>query len=381
VYLRKQPGLFGNRRLSDNRRGSVLTLLAICLPVAIVLAAFAMNLSYMELARTELYNTADAAARAANRDYVLSNDITVGLATGKAVALQNVVGGIPHKLKDSDFVFGSGTRTALNQRYGFTLGGLLPNAVQVTAQRKAGSTDGPMSLLLPNLLGISSFQPAQMSQATRTEVDIAVVLDRSGSMVYADTETANAMVLPAAAPPGWNWGQPCPPKARWLDAVAALDIFITELNLSPGTELCSLSTYSSASTLEFNFSSNYSDLDASMATYTNAFPGGTTAIGDGLIQGINTFASGTNRPWASKVILLMTDGIQNTGTDPMAAAQLAADSKIMIFAVSFSAEADQALMDAVATKALGKHFHANTGADLKLVFQTIARNLPTLLTY
>jgi hypothetical protein len=86
------------------------------------------------------------------------------------------------------------------------------------------------------------------------------------------------------------------------------------------------------------------------------------------------------RPWASKVIVVMTDGIHNTGTDPLQAAQRAADAEIQVFAVTFSKEADQKRMQQVATIGHGKHYYAATGNDLKKVFQDIAGSLPTLLT-
>jgi Flp pilus assembly protein TadG len=44
-----------------SRRGAVLVLIAILLPVMLLLSAIAINYCYMDLCRTELYTAVDAA--------------------------------------------------------------------------------------------------------------------------------------------------------------------------------------------------------------------------------------------------------------------------------------------------------------------------------
>jgi Ca-activated chloride channel homolog len=325
------------------RKGSALTLLAFCLPVAIILAAFCINFAYMELTRTELYVAADAAARAANREQAMTGNRAVALATAKNTAGR-------------------------------------ANAVEVLAQRNASAIDGRVNMLLPNILTTKRFSASQTSRATQVEVDIAVVLDRSGSMAYSANEPAVYPPLPAAAPLGWAFGKPVPPKSRWLDAVSALDVFMTEMQASPGSELISLSTYSDLPLTNVEFTSNYSLFAPAMAAYTNKFDAGKTNIGGGIRAGINSFTRGFDRPWAAKVILVMTDGIHNTGENPISAARDAAAQKIMIFTVTFALEADQAAMKKVAQIGLGKHYHATNGNQLQSVFRDIARMIPTLIT-
>jgi hypothetical protein len=86
------------------------------------------------------------------------------------------------------------------------------------------------------------------------------------------------------------------------------------------------------------------------------------------------------RPWANKVIVVLTDGIHNTGTDPIYAANEASNEKILIFTITFALEADQALMSQVASIGMGKHYHATSGVALNEVFRDIARTLPILIT-
>lgn len=362
------------------RRGSALSLLAFCLPVAIILAAFCINFAYMELTRTELYIAADAAARAANREQAMTGSRATALAAAKNAARRNLVAGAPHRLNDSDVVFGVGTRPSLATRYTFTPTTGRANAVEVYAHRDAAAIDGRVNMLMPSMLTTKKFSASQTSRATQVEVDIAIVLDRSGSMAYSATEPAVYPPLPAAAPPGWTFGMPVPPKSRWLDAVAALNVFMTEMQASPGSEMVSLSTYNDSALTDIECTSDYSLFAPAMAVYTNKFDSGKTNIGGGIRAGIDSFTHGFDRPWASKVILLMTDGIHNTGEDPISAAQDAANQKIMIFTVTFALEADQDAMQQVAQIGMGKHYHATNGSQLQAVFRDIAKMIPTLIT-
>ena len=55
----------GRRKVTASRRGAMLVLIAICLPLIVILAAFAVDVAWMQLVRTELRTATDAAARAA----------------------------------------------------------------------------------------------------------------------------------------------------------------------------------------------------------------------------------------------------------------------------------------------------------------------------
>ena len=87
------------------------------------------------------------------------------------------------------------------------------------------------------------------------------------------------------------------------------------------------------------------------------------------------------RSWATRVLIVLTDGIHNTGTDPIYAASQAASENILIYTVTFSTEADIAKMQTVAEIASGKHFHAKNGSELAEAFREIAQSLPTLVTF
>lgn len=369
-----------SNRYRKPRTGAVLVLMVIMLPVALLLCAFAVNLAYMELNRTELYSAADAAARASGREFTITRNKSLATARGKAIAELNDIAGEPTTLDNSDFVFGTGSRPTTS-KYSFTPGGGNPNAVEVTARRVAGAPDGPIALLMPNLLGVSSFQAQRSSVSTQVEVDIALVIDRSGSMAYGVGEVAAFPPAPASAPRGWVFCDPAPPNSRWLNVVAAVDVFLQELATSPSNELVSLSSYNDVSTTDHDLTSDYDLILRALVPYTNSFCAGGTNIGGGINEGASSLVLSPNaRSNAVKVIVLLTDGIHNTGYNPKTAANAAVTGGVVIHTITFSDEADQPLMQSVATLGGGKHFHATSAKDLIAIFQEIAKQLPTLLT-
>src|SRR5215471_19934173 len=92
---------------SHNRRqGAMLVLIAVCLPLCIIMAGFAINVAWMQLVRTELRTATDSAARAGAKELSLSQSIDTARARAKDAASRNKVAGAPLKLADSDIEFG-----------------------------------------------------------------------------------------------------------------------------------------------------------------------------------------------------------------------------------------------------------------------------------
>ena len=90
---------------------------------------------------------------------------------------------------------------------------------------------------------------------------------------------------------------------------------------------------------------------------------------------------GFGRPFAAKTIIVMTDGMHNTGIGPVEVAEsFVSEYNVTIHTVTFSAGADQTRMQEVADIGGGTHYHADTGTELVDVFEEIANNLPTMVT-
>ena len=346
----------------------------------VMLAAFILNLSYIELARTELQVSADAASRAGGK--ILASTGDIGLASNKAreLALLNSVAGEPLLLNDSDIEFGQATRSDAVNRYEFNVSSSPFNAMRVNATRSSDSANGPVRMLIPDILTTSQVSIAAVSTSTQVELDIAIVIDRSGSMAYADNENSDTFDNPAAAPPGWIFGDQVPNPSRWIDAENAVIAFLNTLTNSPQEEMVSLVTYGDDPALDVPLTKFYSDITNGMSARGASFAEGLTNIGGGIDVGSTSLQTDpNNRDYATKVILVLTDGIQNTGNSPEAAARAAIQDNATIFTVTFSTEANQSRMQNVAQIGKGKHFHANSAAELTQAFEAIAQSLPTLI--
>ncbi len=363
----------------------MLPLVAMLLPVMLILACFAVNLAYMELTRTELRIASDAATRASGFTLMTTADTAAARVAAREGARRNPVAGRATQLADSDIVFGVSRRSALSQRYAFTAGDNPPNAVTVNARRDASSLSGMVSMVMPTFGAVNKFAPVQAATSTQVEVDIALVLDKSGSMAYGDSEASETMAAagqaPASAPAGWKFCDRAPPGSRWIDLTKAVQAFLDTVNSSPQQEYVSLVTYSDGAQREAQLSGSYTPIPRALDVYTQRYCMGFTNIHDGIAEGVNSLTDPRySRPWAVKVIIVLTDGRRTAGADPIPAAQAAFDQGISVYAVTFAKEADQALMRSVASVGGGVHYHAATGDELLQLFRSVARRLPTLLT-
>lgn len=374
--LRFGKAVAANRR---QRRGVVVPLVAILLPVLVILSAFVINLAWLELNTAQLYVAADAAARAGGRTLAIERSAGKARAAAKKFAELNSVAGDGLTLADSDIVFGQSRPPKNGARYAFTPGGV-PNAVRVRARRAGGSPDGPLNLLLSGVLPITTVEAQQESISTQVDVDVALVIDKSGSMAYAADEPAVYPPIPKSAPSGWDFCDAAPPDSRWRDLVAAVEVFAKEIHNSPTSENVCLVTYSDGAVVDKKLTSDALSIPGVLNKYTKSFCSGGTNIGAGLGAGVNALNGSGERQGAVKAVVVLTDGIHNQGSDPVKVAKKIGKDGVTIFSVTFSDEADKSRMKKVAEAGLGAHFHANNASDLAGVFVEIAKLLPTLIT-
>ncbi len=371
--------LQSDRRHRD-RRGTVLAILAFLIPALLAVSAYAINVVYMEYVRTELQIATDVTSRAAGRALAITGDQTKAFEAAQRLADENLVAGKVLELSMGDLEFGVSTRFSDTERYSFAAG-KNPNAVHLRTESFVGGANNAIPMLFPTMGATINFRPIKSAICTQVELDIALVMDRSGSMAYASDEIADGST-PSSAPLGWSFGDPAPPMSRWNEAVAALHGFIDVLEKSAHDERVSLSTYSSKSTTDQKLTNDYSLVKTALQKYSDKFDDGSTSIGDGILEGAAALSDKkVARPWAARVMIVLSDGIYNSGIDPIIAANMAAGEEVMIFTVSFSAEADQAKMLEIAECGAGKHYYAGNSGALAEAFEDIARSLPTLITY
>ena len=364
------------------RAGAAIVFMLFVLIAMLLLAAFAINLAHIQLVRTEMQVATDASARAASKVFTSSGDFSRAVAAAQSLANRNLVNSSPLQLRQSDFQFGTSTRESLDERYQYQSGGGDPNALHLRVTKATGTASGPVALAFPSFGGRRFTDLTSEAIVTQVELDIALVVDRSGSMAYAAQEVAAHPPIPAAAPAGWFFGDPVPSPSRWLDTVNAVDVFLSELAQSPQRERVTLVTYAGSATTDHDLTEDYSMPLAALSQYSANFNSGDTNISAGLRVAANTLASSSNvRPWASKVIVIMTDGIRTQGGNPVSRARTIGKTGVMIFAVTFSASADQQAMKDVAAAGGGIHYHAATSSGLADVFREVARNMPTLISH
>ena len=365
----------------SNRSGAILPLVAILFPLLLLLSAVAINIAYMQLSRTELGIATDAAGRAAGRMYAITHDEGLALDAANEAGAVNFVAGKKLKFSAADLEFGKTTRANENSRFEFVPS--TPddsNAVRILGNRSSTSLSGPVQTFLPSILGVQDFELESTAISSRIEADIVLVLDRSGSMAYSASEPAVFPPIPASAPVGWDFGDPVPPNSRWLDAIAATEILLNSLAMSPGREFISLVTYSDSGRIDTPLSNDTANVLTAMTNYSSAFDGGGTNISGGMTAAAAELSSEAARKFSSKVVIVMTDGNVSAGPNPVKVAGNLAKQGILVIAITFSNEADQSLMGRVAAAGNGFHGHADTKEELTAVFTEISQRLPTLLT-
>ena len=179
------------RATNHSRRGAILPLFAVMLPVILILCGFAVNLAYLQLASTELKVATDASAHAAGRAMSIHQNTDEAQRWARIAARRNRVIGqrLNVRRSESDVYFGISDR--LNNGYGMYTFTKVPkaqvdaNVVQATAVAVEGKVNAPY--LLPVSPAMLNLQLERRSVATQVDRDIALVLDRSGSMdIYND---------------------------------------------------------------------------------------------------------------------------------------------------------------------------------------------------
>ena len=173
---------------------------ALLLPVILILCGFAINMAYMQLVATEMKVSTDVASHAGGRalseaQRQVVNNVTASVRreqivkdtydTIKAASKWNRVGGkeLDIRLDDRDVHFGYSIRPA-NGMYEFTK---VPVAQIKAGTQRASSVGVKGRINIPlvfQTMNISNFTPDRRSIATQVDRDIALVIDRSGSMLH-----------------------------------------------------------------------------------------------------------------------------------------------------------------------------------------------------
>ncbi len=337
-----------NQAAASHRRGAMLVLIAVMIIGFLIAVAFSVDIAHMHLSRTELRTATDAAAKAAAQTLSTTLDVNQAIARGQAIARENQVAGTPLIVANTDFEFGR-SETDARGRFIFNTSGTPKNSVRVLGQRTGSSPSGAVNLIFGNVFGVNFFEPQLSSTATFIERDIVLVVDRSGSMA----------------------GQ------KIIDLVEALIVFGQTLNETPVNEQIGLASYSSTSSVDVLLTS---DLDELASAMLRLRVGGLTSISAGMEAGKVIMDSSRSADFVERTMIVMTDGLHNTGPEPRRVARRLAADDVKIHTITFGADADQSRMVEIADIGRGKHFHAINGVQLREIYREIALTLSTMIT-
>ncbi len=189
----RRTGKMNRPSTNNQRRGAVLPLFALILPALMILCGFAINLAYLQLVTTEMKICTDAASHAGGRALSIHQSTDEAYAAIQANARLNEVGGKKISIRTSrerDIQFGFTIREDGLGRHAFHQVSKedVDNETQrATSVRVTGQRQFP--LVFQVMSGFTRVQVNRRSTATQVDRDIALVLDRSGSMLaYEDID-------------------------------------------------------------------------------------------------------------------------------------------------------------------------------------------------
>ncbi|HUY92894.1 MAG TPA: VWA domain-containing protein [Pirellulales bacterium] len=377
-------------RIRASRRGAIAILVVAMIAMLLILAAFAINVAYMQLVREQLRVACDSAAKAALVNLGATQDESAAIAFGQSVANRNLVAGQAPQIAASNIVFGHAAADS-NGVYDFTAGLKPLNAAQVT-----GSVTRP--LFLQTFLPVSDFSASKVSLTTRISHDICLVLDRSASMAF--DLSSGEFSYPADVSAGKNplqiyFTPPSSTASRWQALTVAVDSFISTLQarnldvhvaLATYAESFSFGTYGATdASLDIPLTSTFSQIVTGMNAWGQQPLLGNTNIEAGLSMAVTELTGPRARPTADRTIILLTDGVPTTGNTDIASLTLndRQNSQIVTHVITFGGEASsgsyQTMMMNAASNGNGQFFNAPTAAQLQQAFQTIADGLPAVL--
>ncbi|MGC3967927.1 MAG: VWA domain-containing protein [Pirellulales bacterium] len=381
---------------SAARRGAVVALVAVFLAVLLVMAAFSIDLAYIQLTQTQLKASSDAAAKAGTSALVQGKTDAQAVQAAIDMANRNYVAGKTLKLSASDIVVGQ-SQLQTNGSWQFVAGAKPSQAMQINANLAASNSNGALNLFFGPALGKGTVNLSNTSVASAFAVEVCLVLDRSHSMCF--DQTGVDWVYPAPILVNWVSGIKSEPinGSRWESLDSAMISFTNILKTANAPPRVAVVTWASKidkNTTEYSLTGQTSPevitdlgLSTDMAAVYNAVHAkstkvmlGGTNMSAGIDAGTDVLTASNVKSYAKRIMILMTDGQWNDGRDPLDAAAEAKAANITIHCVCFLQNADQTTTQAIASLTGGKFYYASNAAALTAAFQDLAYSLPVVLT-
>jgi hypothetical protein len=373
---------------ASNRRGAILPLVALLLTILLGCLAFAVDIAYIQLVKVELKSSADFSARAGGEALTRTQSLDEARAAVRNMASLNLVAGNPLLLEHADIIPGHAMISQSTGRWRFSANQTPFNSIRVVGRRTEQAPSGSVPLFYANLFGWDDIEVQRQTTVVRLDRDIVLVVDSSSSMkLPVDHPTGNMSTRDPRFP------QPPLPDSRWIALESAVGEFVSALEETEQVEWLGLVSYASnynrfgvqntESEVNQTLTETHSLVNAEMGTISNTVFNGMTHISAGLDESVEAlFDISSSRPFASKTIVLMTDGIPNHGSPQQVldSAQTAVELNVKIYTITFGTAADQNLMSDIADIGAGEHYHATDVTELRAAFRKIALTIPLTFT-
>ena len=391
------------------RQGAILVIVLVMIVAMLTLSAFCIGVSQIQLAKTEVQIVADCSSLSATTMIGEEDNHTGTYNTptevAKYVPTRNTIMGVTASVNDDDVVLGN-ARMGSNGQMVFTPNMLPQNAVKVSVGLGGSSSMQAQSLLFPFQMSRTTFALRKESISAKLEHDICVVLDRSGSMSESkypggsypyhpwwDRPAPSNMPYPWNYYAAWGW-YPIyfahPTDSRWGAVVGAIDPLVDSLNQTPMSEQCSLVTFGTATDawgISYNAADttaeptqDYSNFSTTLADLGESRPmWGGTQISAGMEMAIDILTGPQSRDHAYKTMVVLTDGVENSGSNAVYTAGLAASSGITVHTVTFASSSGFQTMQATATAGGGNAFWAPDEDALREIFADIGSAPPVAI--
>ncbi|MCR9199652.1 MAG: VWA domain-containing protein [Planctomycetaceae bacterium] len=393
------------------RTGVSAILIVVLLFVFVVCAAMTVDIAYMQLIRTQLRGATDSAALAGAENLARTGSEQLATRAALDYASAHVVAGEQFRLEDRDIVFGR-VRERSSGGYDFTAGQTPYNAVQASGRLTPGSAAGPAQLFFARALGHGDFSTQMQAIAGARRTEVCLTLDRSASMAFDFSGrewsyTGNHPLL--VDYPGlrlsWRYfvSPPHPSGSRWSSTRQAVELFLQEVGKSVHRPRVGLVTWASESALQlppfiayrrypavalevplpaagsYSWEANSRDVLGALDRVGSEPLIGQTNMSAGLQSAIAQLESASSSKFASKVIVLLSDGRWKQGRNPILMARQAREKDITIHCVSLLSD-DVQTMQQIASITGGRMFTADSEQQLRDAFAQLARELPVSLT-
>lgn len=171
--------------------------------------------------------------------------------------------------------------------------------------------------------------PSSAGDADVTTLDVALVIDSSGSMWSNDRDNLR---------------------------IETSKLFVDKLQENDRAAVVDFDSYS------YLLSGFTSDKDTLKAALDRIDDNGGTAIYNGIITALDEFDN--NPRDAVKNMIVLTDGEDNYSYDYSAILQRAIDNNIIIYTIGLGSSVDISLLTNIATTTGGKYYHASSAGDL-----------------